>query len=75
MQGSLDKFDFESSCLRKVLALIAKSFALLVVPLIAVAALVVVLNRLEANAGIAVAAFSLLAAATGAALGGVRHGD
>lgn len=42
---------------------------LVVVPLVAVAALVALLNSLDAGAGIAVAALGLLAVAGGAALG------
>lgn len=43
--------------------------ALFVVPAIAVAGLVLLLNGLDASAGIAVAAFGLVAVATGTALG------
>jgi len=43
--------------------------ALFAVPAIAVAGLVLLLNGLDASAGIAVAAFGLVAVATGAVLG------
>jgi hypothetical protein len=43
--------------------------ALFAIPAIAIAGLVLLLNGLDASAGIAVAAFGLVAVATGAALG------
>lgn len=50
-------------------ALMALRITLVVVPLAAVAALVLLLNSLGAGAGIAVAALGLVAVAGGAALG------
>lgn len=44
-------------------------FALFAVPAIAVAGLVLLLNGVDASAGVAVAAFGLVAVATGTALG------
>lgn len=43
--------------------------ALFAIPAVAVAGLVLLLNSLDASAGIAVAAFGLVAVATGTALG------
>ncbi len=50
-------------------ALMALRITLVVVPLAAVAALVLLLNSLDAGAGIAVAALGLVAVVGGAALG------
>jgi len=48
---------------------VAIRIALIAVPAVAVAGLVLLLNGLDTSAGIAVAAFGLIAVATGTALG------